>query len=142
MSVVKPAVVDQPLLDLLAFCNLPVADISTSNAKFWAVRQDHELRGCIGLETNDGVGLLRSLAVATESRGQGLGAALVGVVEDAAREGGVSELYLITNTAQLYFESFGFVPVVRAKAPPIIATSRQFTSLCPSTSSVMRKLIG
>lgn len=139
MSAIEPSHVNEEMLALLTDCDLPVSDIAGSTAKFWVLRDGDKIRGCVGLETSNGVGLLRSLAVSTQYRGRGTGAALVDALEKAARADGVSDLYLITNTAQRFFEGLGYIPVARNDAPRFIAGSRQFTSLCPSSSVLMRK---
>jgi N-acetylglutamate synthase-like GNAT family acetyltransferase len=52
---------------------------------------------------------------------------------------GVKELYLITTTADGYFEKQGYERVSRENVPVEIAQSQQFSSICPSSAVVMKK---
>ena len=74
---------------LLAAAGLPVADLAaTPPADFWGCREGTALIGVIGLEPYGSVALLRSLAVAPDGQGQGLGTALLAHAERAARRRG------------------------------------------------------
>jgi amino-acid N-acetyltransferase len=48
-------------------------------------------------------------------------------------------LYLLTTTAETYFEHRGYRRIDRAEAPPAIESTREFASLCPSSSALMIK---
>jgi len=56
-----------------------------------------------------------------------------------ARDLQVPAIYLLTTTADRYFPKFGFEPIQRADVPPMVQTSVEFTSACPSSATVMRK---
>jgi N-acetylglutamate synthase-like GNAT family acetyltransferase len=53
--------------------------------------------------------------------------------------GTVRALYLLTTTAETYFEHRGYRRIDRADAPPSIQSTREFASLCPSNSAFMIK---
>jgi amino-acid N-acetyltransferase len=74
----------------------------------------------VGLEIYGEAALLRSL-----------------VVSAAAQQ--VRALYLLTTTAETYFEHRGYERIDRAEAPPAIKSTREFASLCPSRSAFMNK---
>jgi amino-acid N-acetyltransferase len=95
-----------------------------------------------GLERFGPVGLLRSLAVSTGARGRGLGRALVSAIEDEARSSGIADLYLLTTTADEFFSRLGYVRIARDETPVAIASTAQFSALCPSSAVVMRKSMG
>ena len=79
---------------LLAAAGLSVADLTAaSRADFWGCGAGEELAGVIGLETYGAVALLRSLAVAPDWQGRGLGSALLAHAEQAARQQGGQTLY-------------------------------------------------
>jgi amino-acid N-acetyltransferase len=85
------------------------------------------------------VGLLRSLAVAEAHRKGGCGRALVSHAESWAWRHGVKTLYLLTTTAANFFARTGYEAISRVQAPAPIAATTQFSSLCPSSATLMRK---
>jgi amino-acid N-acetyltransferase len=98
-------------------------------------------KGVVGLEIYDKVALLRSLAVAADSRGNGCGKALVAQAERHARCLGVTEIYLLTTTAAQFFERLGYKRTNRQSAPDPIRQTEEFAALCPSSSAFMVKTL-
>lgn len=96
-----------------------------------------------GLEIFSGSeeGLLRSVAVEPEQRGQHIGQSLVGVLETWGREKGVRRLWLLTTTAPAFFRRLGFTDTARAQAPATVQQSNEFKSLCPASAVCLSKLI-
>lgn len=86
--------------------------------------------------------LLRSVVVAQDLRGTGIARDLVTAIEDFARQDGVAEIYLITETAADYFPRLGYAEVPRETAPEPIAESVEFTTACSRTAMVMRRTLG
>jgi amino-acid N-acetyltransferase len=124
---------------LLAAAELPTDDLEDPAITLLGVHAGAELVGVIGLQAcGDGVGLLRSLAVAPAHQGRGLAARLCDAVVDLAAAGAVRELYLLTTTAADYFARRGFTAIDRAAAPEPVRASAQFASLCPASARVMR----
>lgn len=73
-----------------------------------------QLAACAGFERYVGVGLLRSVAVADDMRGTGLGTEIVQAVIDKARSEGVEEFVLLTISANDFFANkFGFEVTTR-----------------------------
>lgn len=95
--------------------------------------------GCIGVERYGDVGLLRSAVVVESERGQGYGAAAVRELEAAARDAGVSELYLLTTTAERFFTDLGYEAVDRESIPSALDASAEVSDLCPDSATVMRR---
>jgi amino-acid N-acetyltransferase len=87
----------------------------------------------IGLEIYGQAALLRSLVVDPTLRSTGLGSALVQHAEQHAAERGVQALYLLTTTAEPFFERLGYKRLDRREAPPSIQSSREFADLCPES---------
>ena len=83
--------------------------------------------------------LLRSVAVDPREQGQGLGHRLTDAAIDLARTAGAPNIYLLTTTAEGFFPKFGFERIARADVPAGVRTSVEFTSVCPSSATVMRK---
>jgi amino-acid N-acetyltransferase len=126
---------------LLGTNDLPVADISKALIAGFLVAEDASglVIGIGGLEQLGSSVLLRSLAVAPEARGLGIASALVARLEDNARACGRQDVWLLTTTAERFFERVGYKSVSREEVHREVRLSRQFAALCPSTASCMRK---
>lgn len=127
---------------LLGAHGLPTEDITAAMLPdFVIASRDGEPCGVAGLQRDGDVALLRSLAVVHDARGHGLGALLVGEVEARAAAHGVAALYLLTTDAAAFFARLGYEPVARAEAPGAIQATAQFSSICCSSATLMRKAI-
>jgi amino-acid N-acetyltransferase len=129
-----------PALALLQSQGLPVSDITDEHLKhFFFIGSDGSPTGLVGVELYGTEALLRSLVVAETARTQGLGSALVQHVEDYAAARRVGAMYLLTTTAERFFERRGYRRVDRTQAPPAIQTTAEFAGLCPARSAFMIK---
>jgi amino-acid N-acetyltransferase len=129
---------DEPALRaLLAAASLPFDDVSSGRQDFIVAAADSQVVGCAALEVFGSAALLRSLAVAKEHRGSGLGRALYDHIVAKARAQGLERLFLLTTTAAPFFARRGFATVERSIAPEAMTKSAQFASLCPSTATCM-----
>jgi amino-acid N-acetyltransferase len=128
---------------LLSAAGLPTEDLTEAHmdAFFYAGAADAPV-GVVGLELYGSHALLRSLVVAQTARAAGLGMALVNYAEQQARTKGVRSLFLLTNTAEKFFRRLGYENVDRGLAPDAIRATREFSSLCPSSSAFMVKHLG
>lgn len=122
---------------LLLSCELPVSDLQTSNITFIISTDNENLIGCIGIEPYGHNGLLRSFAVDSNYRKNGIGGQLLDKILAFCKQTGISNLHLLTTTAEKYFEAKGFIATFRDKAPSAIKNSAEFSSICPSTSTYM-----
>lgn len=140
---IKPlTTADQPVVEALLKTNdLPYEDLQASAVTMLVTKQHGELIGCIGYEQSGYVGLLRSLAVQPHHRGQGIAEALLTDLFSEGKQQGVSDWYLLTTTAESYFHRHGFVPIDRESVPHFIRQTAQFSSLCPATATIMRKML-
>ena len=130
------------IVALLEQARLPAADLTCDGIRdFIVAREAGEIIGVAGLERHGEHGLLRSLAVAPDWRGHGLGAALVEAVEAKARGLGVRSLTLLTGTAAPFFAACGYEEITRRDAPATVQASTEFTELCPTSSTCMHKTI-
>ena len=128
--------------ELLRDSGLPADDVGTEGQLFLVARDGERLRGCIGLEMAGEVGLLRSLVVAPEARGAGVGRALHDAAVGQARERGGVALYALTITIRDLAIRWGFEEVPRDEVPASIRAGAQFRSLCPATATCLRLRIG
>ena len=125
---------------LLEAEGLPAADLTEAHLRhFFFIGTDGAPSALVGLEICGEEALLRSLVVSAAARSQGLGSALVQHAEDYAAAHQVRALYLLTITAESYFAHRGYKRLDRAQAPPSIQSTREFASLCPSSSAFMIK---
>lgn len=139
--IVEPLRLDPEVEALLAAANLPVSDLREARGlRLFGARKNGRLIGVVGVEVYGAVGLLRSLAVADAHRAAGYGRALACHAEAWAFQQGVKALYLLTATAAGFFAELGYQAIPRSEAPPVIAATSQFVSLCPASAIFMRKV--
>jgi len=123
---------------LLAGAKLPSEGVPDQfEDGFVVVERDGAVVGVAGLEVYGGYGLLRSVAVAEELRGTGVGEALVQDRIEWARARGLRAIYLLTTTAAQYFEKLGFKAVERDAVPPSVRRSVEFAEACPASATAM-----
>lgn len=123
---------------LLATCELPTRGLERDFPSGYVVADaGGELVGCAGVEHYDGVGLLRSVAVASAARESGLGGRLVHDCVTRARERGMTSLWLLTTTAPAFFRRIGFATVDRLEAPVALRASEEFADVCPASAFCM-----
>jgi amino-acid N-acetyltransferase len=131
-----------PTMALLNRARLPVEDLTERHCEdFFHVGPAQEPLGLVGLEMFGDVGLLRSLAVASELRGRGVGSDLLSHAERYAGSHGVRQLYLLTNTADAFFAARGYVVTRRDDTPDAVRATREFAAICPASAKVMSKTI-
>ena len=125
---------------LLTTEELPSFDLMNSyNVKLFGFESDDNLAGIIGIELYENIGLLRSLVVRSDLRNTGNGKALVAKAESWALKNDISHLYLLTTSAVEFFTKLNYELTQRDKAPLSIASTSQFSSLCPSSAIFMHK---
>lgn len=125
------------LLALLDEAGLPKIGLEEHIETALAAEQGGALVGSAALELYGAAALLRSVAVAREQRGRGIGEALLHAATALARTRGVVDLYLLTETAAPYFAARGFAPVERAAVSSAVQRSVEFISACPATAQAM-----
>jgi len=127
-------------LDLLGRTELTERDVAERWGHYFAVREDDgRVVGVAGLEIHGEDGLLRSVAVDAEYRGQGLAASLVEAAMERAKRLQIRAVYLLTTTARDYFARHGFADCPREEAPAAIRESWEFRTGCPSTAAFMKR---
>ncbi|MER0437969.1 arsenic resistance N-acetyltransferase ArsN2 [Emticicia sp. W12TSBA100-4] len=129
------------VMALLTLANLPVNDIG-ENVELFALETNEQIIATAGLEINGLIGLLRSVSVLDSQKGKGFGLLIVSNLEKYAKNQGIKELYLLTTTAKEFFEKkLNYKVIERTDAPTEIQNSKQFTSVCPSSAVIMKKVI-
>jgi amino-acid N-acetyltransferase len=116
------------VLTLLRESGLPKAGLAEHPGTLLLVaRGNDRVVGTAALELYGKNALLRSVAVEKDVRGEGLGDRLTRAALDTARRLGVTSVYLLTETAEGFFEHHGFARADRNEVPDDVARSVQFT---------------
>jgi amino-acid N-acetyltransferase len=138
MIIENATAADRPeIIRLLADADLPTQDLPAELTNFLIVRENHRIVGSVGLEMLASYALLRSLAVESTQRGKGLGIHLYEAAMREAARRRVEAVYLITNTAEIFFARQGFSPANREVVPDAIRNTAQFRGVCPGSAVVM-----
>jgi amino-acid N-acetyltransferase len=130
---------DRPHVEaLLRADGLPTDGVADHFGSFVVAEVNGRVIGAAGLEIRGREALLRSVIVAKEARGQGLGSSLTrrALVEAGARH--VNTVYLLTTTAKAFFPLFGFERVGWEQVPASVRESNEFRGACPSSAVAMR----
>lgn len=142
MHVDRATDVDIPAIEaLLSDAQLPLDGAAAAFGTGIIVRDGDRIVGAAALEPYGSAGLLRSVVVAADERGTGVGRLVVGAAEDLARELGLKELYLLTETAIDWFPRLGYSPVDREVVPAAIRESIEFRVLCADSGVAMRRVV-
>jgi len=131
----------QLVADLLTTENLPVADLPNPLENFVIAINNQIIVGTAGLEVYGSYGLLRSVAVSSQYRGKQIAQQLLVAIEDIAKAKRLTEIYLLTETAELYFKKKGFLNIHRQHVPAEIKASSEFAHVCPVSAVVMKKMV-
>lgn len=131
---------DRPEIEgLLEAGLLPTVGFELALGTAVVAREDGRIVGCAAIEPYGSVALLRSVCVAPDHRGIGLGRRLVEQAEATAAALEVAELFLLTETAADWFARLGYVPDSRGSAPDALRTSPEFTGACPESAALYHK---
>lgn len=145
MRVIRPATAADllPLLGLLEAAGLPRDGVQERfPGGYAAVDGPLGLVAAAGVEEHGREGLLRSVVVAPDQRGRGLGAELVRDRVAWAGARGLARVWLLTTTAAPFFRQLGFEPAARDAAPPELQASSELARACPAGAECLRLDLG
>ena len=126
---------------LLAECELSTDGVREHLDRFRVALLGGEIVGCAGVERYDDAGLLRSVATRTSCRGRGVATGLCRQVMETSGGEGIRTLYLLTETAERYFQRLGFQTIPRESADERLTVSSQFQGgTCRSAVVMLRSL--
>jgi amino-acid N-acetyltransferase len=129
----------EEVIGLLAAEKLPVADLRETLNNFIVAIQDGCVVGVAGVEVYSNYGLLRSLAVHPEYRSTGIAGKLLARLDKMSKKSGLLALYLLTETAPVYFELKKYIRITREDVPAEVRRSSEFFHVCPVSAIVMKK---
>lgn len=140
---IEPATADDApaILRLLSGASLPADGVVDHLTTAIVARADGAVVGCAALEVYPDGALLRSVAVGAAARGQGIGTLVTTAALNLASSLGVSSVFLLTITAETFFQQFAFERTTRQNVPAGVRSSVEFHSACPSTATVMRRTL-
>lgn len=144
MNTIKKALYnDLPgIRSLLRDNDLPFEDITQGKIEHFEISVNGaSLNGTVGLEVYKKNALLRSLAIKKVQQNSGIGSILVKSILRYALEKGINKVYLLTNTAEMYFRKKGFITISRLDVPQEITETEEFASLCPASAVCMMNII-
>jgi amino-acid N-acetyltransferase len=124
---------------LLERSGLPTSDLESARPEFAVIRENGLVIAAGALQRFGSSALLRSVVVAPDRRGSGLGQAMVSELERIACAARISRLVLLTQTAAEFFTRQGYRIIERNSAPQDMQGSEEFRSLCPSSATCMAK---
>jgi amino-acid N-acetyltransferase len=127
---------------LLVASGLPLNGARDAFATGIVAREGGEVVGAAAFEPYGPAGLLRSVVVEPTVRGTGIGVTLVDSSESLARDLGIDELYLLTETADAWFARRGYLTIGRDAVPEPVRGSIEFTKACSTTAVAMRRALG
>ena len=127
---------------LLEESGLPTEDLNALDLSlFVTTGRESSVDAVGGIEQYGHVGLIRSIATHSRLRGRGIGENTVRELEALAAAQRIETLYLLTESAEDYFRKLGYAKIERREVPLPIRESRQFSSLCPESATVMFKSV-
>lgn len=129
----------QEVVNLLQAENLPTDDLHPELPHFLLARANGALVGVAGLEVYGTDALLRSVVVHKEYRNYHIARRLTNDLLKQAKLNGIKDVYLITTTADGYFEKQGYARIDREAVPAAIRGTQQFSGLCPSSAVTMHR---
>jgi N-acetylglutamate synthase-like GNAT family acetyltransferase len=124
---------------LLDQAGLPMLDSGFPLRNLFVATEGPTVIGAIALGVHARAGMVRSLVVAPDQRGQGMARQLMQTLFSRSHELGLRGLYLLTTDGESVFEKLGFRRVPRDSAPPEIRSSRQFSQECPESALLMHR---
>jgi len=126
---------------LLAAAGLPLDGAEEALARGVVARDGDRVVAAAAIERYGSAGLLRSVVVSADRRGTGVGRGIVEAAEALACGEGLTDLYLLTETAADWFRRLGYGVVARGDAAAAVGASIEFTTVCRDVGVAMRKTL-
>jgi amino-acid N-acetyltransferase len=143
MQVERARPADAEQIDgLLTAADLPLHGAAEAFGTGLVARDGDAIVGAAAIEPYGDAGLLRSVVVAPDRRGSGIGGSLVNASESLASELGIGELYLLTDAAEEWFGRRGYRRTEREDVPERVRSSIEFTTACSDTAVAMIRRLG
>lgn len=129
---------NQEIIELLQNSQLPSEDIDLKKQDFFILEKEGVPVALCAVEIYESDALLRSFAVVDKFRGKGLGFQIYIDVLDYLVKREVKSVFLLTTTAESWFERYGWMKIKREAVPSAIKETSEFKSVCPGTAVCMQ----
>lgn len=126
---------------LLKTSGLPHGDLDFHNHILIGYYDDDKLIGTGALEIYKPYALLRSLVVSDSLRGQSLGSKITDDLIVEAKKKDIKNIYLLTESARLFFRRKGFKDIQREEAPREVKESSEFARVSSASAVCMELAI-
>jgi amino-acid N-acetyltransferase len=124
----KATLKDLPqVIGILIKVGMPIDGVANHLKHFFIAENHGDPVGVCGIEVMNHIGLLRSTAVISSFRNQGIGRLLIETSLNYAKGLGLSELYLITPEKKNLFSALGFETISRDRVPHLIRNTQEFS---------------
>ena len=120
---------------------LPAGDVAAPAVQPFRFMRNLKAVGYGAVELYGSGVLLRSIVVAADARGAGVGRKIVDWLLAHAADNGALRAFLFTTNARAYFESLGFATLDRSRAPRSSLTTRQAAGLCPASAALLTRAV-
>jgi len=139
--IIRGAIKDdlKAIKSLLDSASLPSVDIDKHLLNFLVLEKSGTLTGAIGMELHGNTALLRSLAIQKDDRNKGYGKELYYALISKAKKMNVTNIFLLTETAEGFFGKEGFQKIAREQVPLSIKQTHEYSTLCPEGAVCMVK---
>lgn len=130
----------QNVISLLKVLDLPPEGVIDHFQNFFIALEDDNIVGSVGIEVYGKIGLLRSVGVAKNFQGKGLGKKLVERIHEYSKTKGLEKIYLFTETAEQFFENqFGYKIISRDQVDDKLSQSEEF-KMCESAPTMLKTM--
>ena len=136
-SLIKDADGFEAFRSLLKTVGLPHEDLDYKNHILLGYFDNDKLIGTGALEVYGKYALLRSLAVNDSLRGRSLGSRITDDLILQAKRNNIKGVYLLTESARLFFKRKGFRDIDKSNVPAEVKASSEFSSVCPESAVCM-----
>lgn len=126
---------------LLESSEEPVEDIDPDFTKFFIIRDESKIIGCVGLELFTGTALLRAFAVDSQYRETEVGSLLVRRLIEEAFDAGTEAVYVCASKAPEFFWQSDFIGIDLDDVPGEIRNSGLFSKDCPQVAAFVKKRV-
>ena len=127
----------QAFRSLLKSAGLPCDDLNYNDHILLGYYEGDKMIGTGALEIYGNYALLRSLSVHDQLRGRSLGSRITDDLIEQAGKNKIKGIYLLTESARLFFKRKGFKDIARENVPPGVKTSSEFSFVCGDTAVCM-----
>ncbi len=125
------------IFTLLKSVDLPTDGVKEHIKDFLILLDKSNIIGSVGIECYGKKALLRSLAVHPSYQKNGYGNLLYEKILSEVKKKNIGEIYLLTESAENFFERQGFKTISRSEVDEIVKESVEFKYVCPESCTCM-----